>query len=307
MKGGVTISAIGHGVVLLWALVSIARPLDVKPADSMPVDIISADEFSKMVAGAKNAPKAEAPKPLVEKVAEAQPVEDPAAKVAKTEVKAAVETPPMPEEKPQPPEPKPPAAAPPQPKAEAKAPDKKEPEQKIDPIAAALKKEEAKKPEKKAESKPQPLPPKPAPQPPKYDPRQVQALLDKRDAKRVASAGQEINTTPNLGYVRGAAAQLSQSEIDAFKYRVRYCWRMPPGTPADMRTVLHVIFRPDGFVEASSVVGGTNTVQAATMGESARRALLQCQPYTMLKPEHYDSVPMGWKDMVITFVAEDFM
>jgi hypothetical protein len=33
------------------------------------------------------------------------------------------------------------------------------------------------------------------------------------------------------------------------------------------------------------------------MAESAKRALLLCQPYTMLKPEHYND----WKDMEMKF------
>ena len=81
LKGGMTFSLIGHGVVLLWALVSFARPLETMPLDSMPVDIISADEFSKMTAGAEKAPPQPQPKPLVEKIAEAKPVEDLNAKV----------------------------------------------------------------------------------------------------------------------------------------------------------------------------------------------------------------------------------
>jgi len=39
------------------------------------------------------------------------------------------------------------------------------------------------------------------------------------------------------------------------------------------------------------------------LAESAKRALLQCQPYRMLKPEHYDT----WKDMEITFDPRDML
>ena len=57
-----------------------------------------------MTNGAKNAPQAEKPKPVAEKVAEATPVADPTAKLAKNEIKAATDVPPVPE--PKPPEPK---------------------------------------------------------------------------------------------------------------------------------------------------------------------------------------------------------
>jgi colicin import membrane protein len=33
------------------------------------------------------------------------------------------------------------------------------------------------------------------------------------------------------------------------------------------------------------------------MAESAKRAILTCQPFTMLRPEHYQL----WKDIEITF------
>ena len=115
----------------------------------------------------------------MEKVAEAKPVEEPAAKlVEKKEVKAARE-----------------AAAAARAKAGRAEGRRKQGKQagarsKPDPIAEALAKEEAKKPEpKKAEAKP-PMPPrKPAPPAPKFDPKQVEALLDKRDPTRLAAAG----------------------------------------------------------------------------------------------------------------------
>ena len=67
----------------------------------MPVDIVTAAEFSQITKGVKDAPNAEKPKPLAEKIAEAKPVEDTTAKVVeKKEVNAAREPPPSPEAKP---------------------------------------------------------------------------------------------------------------------------------------------------------------------------------------------------------------
>src|SRR5438874_5424134 len=82
MKTGLTISASLHAAVLLWALVSFApKALNAPPAESMPVDLISSTEFSQLRAGARNAPKSETAKPLVEKIAEKRTPENPAAKV----------------------------------------------------------------------------------------------------------------------------------------------------------------------------------------------------------------------------------
>ena len=54
--------------------------LEAPPPESMPVDIISADQLSKITAGIKSGKK-ENPKPLVEKVAEATPVDDNVGKI----------------------------------------------------------------------------------------------------------------------------------------------------------------------------------------------------------------------------------
>jgi colicin import membrane protein len=305
MKGGMTISAIGHGAVLVWALVSFAWPLDVKPVESMAVDVISLDQFSQLTAGAKNAPKTEQAKPLVEKIAEPKPVEDPKAKVVeKKEVVAAAETKPAPEEKPKPPDPKP-AAAPPEPKTEAKAPDKKEPEQKVDPIAEALKKDDAKKPDKKAETKPEPVQ-KPAPQQPKFDPRQVAALLDKRDPQRLAAAGTALNSTSSLGAPSSSNAQLSQNEMDALRARLISLWNPPAGAkdPQEITVLVRVHFGRDGrVVGLPRVLTSGNSPLFQVARENAIRAIYRGQPYDMLRPDHYEI----WQEIDITFDPRDLV
>src|ERR1041384_4809890 len=81
MKAGWTISAVLHGAVLAWGLVAFAtKPLNATPPEFITTDIISAADFSQITQGIRTAPKAEAPKPLVEKIAEARPVEEQTAK-----------------------------------------------------------------------------------------------------------------------------------------------------------------------------------------------------------------------------------
>ena len=77
MQFGTTISTVGHVALLAWGLVSFgAKPFDAVQVESMPVDIITSKDFSQITSGVKTAPKAETPKPLVEKVGEVKPVED---------------------------------------------------------------------------------------------------------------------------------------------------------------------------------------------------------------------------------------
>jgi colicin import membrane protein len=285
-------SGIGHAAVLLWSVWSLAAdPLPAPPSEALPVDIVSVSEFTQMTAGSKSAPKVEAQKPLVEKVAEAKPVDDPAAKVVeKKEVKAAREPPPAPETKP----------------AESK-PEQKQVETKLDPIADTLAKDEAKKSEpKKAEAK-TPMPPrKPAPPAPKFDPKQVAALLDKRTATRIAAAGDTLNNSASLGVSNGQAAQISLSELDALRQRLAQLWSIPAGAkdPQELVVLVRIKLKPDGRLAAPPMVltSGKSPLFIAAR-DSAIRALFRGQPYDMLKPEHYEQ----WKDVEITFDPRDMI
>jgi outer membrane biosynthesis protein TonB len=292
MRTAYTISAVGHAAVLLWSVWSLsATSLPVSSTEGLPVDLVTASDFSKIAAGSKDAPKAETPKPLVEKVAEAKPVEDPTAKVVeKKEVKAAREPPPAPEAKPS-----------------ESEPEKKQAETKPDPIADALAKDEAKKPEpKKADVKPPTPPKKPAPPTPKFDPKQVAALLDKRDSTRLAAAGETLNSAPSLGLSNGAAAQLSLSELEALRARLAQLWTVPAGAkdPQELVVLVRIKLNRDGKLAAPPVVlssGKSPLFMAAR--DSAIRALFRGQPYDMLKPEHYEQ----WKDVEITFDPRDMI
>jgi hypothetical protein len=287
MRTGLAISGAGHAAVLLWSVLAlVARPYHVDQTQALPIDVISASEFSQMTNGAKNAPPAERPKPVADKVAEATPAADPTAKLAKTEIKAATDVP-VPE--PKPPEPK--VKKPPQPPAQT------------DLIAEALKKDEVKKPEpKKPDPKP-PTPPKKLAQQeptPAFDPREVRALLDKRTPQRLASASDEINNKPSLGDSKGASAQLSQNELMAMQARLQQLWNPPAGAkdPQELTLEVNIQLKPDGTLAAppTVVTSGSSPLFLAAK-DSAIRAVYRGQPYTMLRPEHYDD----WKEVLIVF------
>jgi len=287
MKTGLTISAMLHAALLLWGIISFAaRPLEARPNDALPIDIISDKQFSEITKGVKNAPKDKPPAPLVEKIADPKPVDDSTAKpVDKKELAAAkTDAPPPPAEQPAP---KP---------AEAK-PEKKEPP-KIDPIAETLKKEDAKKKaEEKAKAKAAAQQAKPQPQ---FDPTKIAALLDKREPTRQASAGDTLSSIPSLGKSDGRAAQLSQSEIEALRKRLGECWNPPAGArdAGQLKVVLRVLFKPDATVAIPpQLVAGTPSPFGPAMAESAKRAILSCQPFTMLRADTYQL----WKDIEITF------
>jgi colicin import membrane protein len=286
MQVGATISTIGHALVLGWTLLSFsARPFEAAPVESLPVDIISSTEFSQITAGVKTAPKAETPKPLVEKLGEDKPVKDPTPKVSeKQEIvsASAQEAPPPPPE----PEKKPP---------EKKVEDKK-PEPKTDAIAEALKKEQAKKPDP-----PKPAPPKKPPQQ-KLDLSKIEnklALLDKREQRRNAATGATLNENPSLG-ADGRAATLSQNEIEALRSRLRECWDVPVGVvdARDLFVVVRIQFRRDGSLDADpAVLNNISHPAFQVAAESALRAIRKCAPYSFMPVAKYDV----WKDIEVKF------
>lgn len=290
MRTGLTISTVAHCAFLAWSVFTLAaKPFESNPTESMPVDIITNDQFSKITMGEKTGKKSEPPKQRAEKIAEAKPVEEPTKKITeKKEITptAAAEPPPS-ESKP---DPKP----------------EKTQEPKADPIADALKKDEQKKPEKKVEAKPPaPTPPKkPTPPQPKFDAAKVAALLDKRDPQRYAATAASLNSTASLGAPKGNSPILSQSELDALRNRLKECWNPPVGALDAQRVyvVYRVIFNQDGTVaHAPELVEASANAMGPAMAESAKRAILQCQPFTMLRPETYET----WKDIEIMFDPRD--
>ena len=275
MRKATAISAGLHAAVLLWATLSFSgKSFDVTPAESLPVDFISEKDFSEMTKGVKDAPKVETRKPLVEKKAEEppKPIEEAKPKVTeKKELQTAKEHTPPPE--PQPPKP--------------------------DPIAEKLKQQDE---PKQTKTEPQPLPPKKPPQKPqpKFEPDKIAALLDKRDPQRNAATGVEANATPSLGTATGAAAQLSQSEIDALRARLMALWNPPVGMQDASQTqvTIRIRFRKDGTLAVGpQVITSGSGAQFNAMRDSAVRAVFVGQPYTMLRPEHYEQ----WKEIDFTF------
>ena len=138
-----------HVLVLGWTMVSFStKALEMAPEDAVPVDVVSPDQLAHIMAGMKTGKK-ENPKPLVDKIAEAKPVDDAVGKVSE-KAPVITETAPKPqpkvEEKPVEKKPDPPKVVE-KPKEEPK-PVEKKPDPKVDPIAEAIKKEEKKPPPK---------------------------------------------------------------------------------------------------------------------------------------------------------------
>lgn len=299
-----------HVLVIGWGLISFsARSYEV-PQESMPVDIISSDQLAKITAGLKNGEK-DKPKPMVDKVADAKPIDEAIGKVTEKEPIVTDSTPkpvdkPV-EKKPDPPKP----VTETKPKDEPKQAEKK-PDPPKDPIAEALKNEDAKKPKPKQEAKAAPPPQQYKPKERVFDPNAIQKQIamnqDKRDPTRQTVTGAALNASASYGMHSGTADTNVATWKGAFATAVRRCFSFPyNGQDADQFSAdIDIQMRPDGTVAADPViveVHGPSRSVATAMAESAKRAILQCQAYAFLPKEQYNT----WKYIPLTFELKDLL
>ncbi|MBR0958123.1 protein TolA [Bradyrhizobium japonicum] len=302
-----------HVLVLGWGLVTFSSKAYVAPEESLPVDIISTDQLAKMMAGQKTGKKEE-PKPKVEKIAEARPEEDAVGKV--TEKKELIKTnstpepPPKPVEKPvekKPEPPKPVAEA--KPKEEPKPQEKKPDPAKEDPIAELQKKLETKKPPPKpVEQKVAAVQQQPKPKERTFDPAQIQRDLDKRAATRHELSGSALNASAALGAATGTAANNVATWRGAFVAKVKHCFTPTyNGQDADQYEAdIDISMKIDGSLASEPIVvavRGPSRSIAQAVAESAKRAIVQCQVYSFMPKQQYES----WKLIPMTFGLKDML
>ncbi|MEQ9641279.1 MAG: hypothetical protein RIM84_14740, partial [Alphaproteobacteria bacterium] len=207
-----------------------------------------------------------------------------------------------PEAKPTPPEPPPPPPS--KPVAEEKAP---EPEDKPEPVLA---------PSPQFASVPTPMT-KPAPEKPaepenKFDLDRLQALLDKRqDSKSTerVEARKRSDNAPARARIAAADSELTVSEIDAIRAQLSQCWSVPAGARdvQNMNVEVRVFLRPDGSLERPPEV--LDNIQFngnpffRTFAESARRAVLKCDPLRDLPVDKYEQ----WRELTINFDPKEML
>ncbi|MGX4769444.1 protein TolA [Bradyrhizobium guangdongense] len=305
-----------HVLVLGWGLLTFSSKAFIAPEESLPIDIISSDQLAQITNGQKTGKKEE-PKPKVEKIAEAKPEEDAVGKV--TEKKELIKTnstpdtpPPKPVEKPVEKKPDPPKpVAETKPKEEPKPQEKKPDPAKEDPIAELQKKLETKKPPPKpVEQKVAAVQPQQQPKPKErtFDPAQIARDLDKRAATRHELAGSALNASASLGSTSGTAATNVATWQGAFQGAVKRCFTPTyNGQDANQYEAdIDIPMRIDGSLASEPVivaVRGPSRSVAQAVAESAKRAIVQCQVYSFLPKQQYDS----WKVIPMTFGLKDML
>lgn len=290
MRAGLTISSAFHAAILGWGLIVFTSPriLEAPPVDSIPIDLVSISEFTKVNAGKKSPEKTPEPIKQVEKTDAPKTIEDLYRPIKEKEVKAA---------------PPPKEAAPP-PVAETKPkPEEVKPDPTPGPTPEPLK-EQPKKAEKKEKTDKKEAKVKTPPVKTKYDfdPKKIHAELDRKTPSRQKVAG-NTPTTPRSGN-EGESVTLSMTELAALQRRVESCWNVLPGAGNMERSPVELRIRmnPDGTLSAAPQVLNTNPSPGfQATAESAVRAIIACAPYKMLSSRTY---PV-WKDLIFIFNPSD--
>jgi TolA protein len=284
-----------------------------EPAPKAP-DPKPADKIAERQAMPPPPKAVEPPKP-----SEPEPKPEPKKEAAKPEPAPA---PPPESKREEPPKPKP------EPKKEAEPKPKPKPEPKPEPKKAEAKPDNTPFRDKIADllkhpaeeqQKPQPAPTAQTRQ--QFDADRIAALLN-RDPKAGSPATQEGAKEPwrkpsslqeqmtgldqpaapqreAYGAPSGQDMRMSASDIDMFNSQISRCWTPPIGGLGAEQIVvkLHIELKQDGtLVRPPEIVNSSSSPFFVAAADSAIRAVLQCQPYTM-PPNKYSQ----WRDMNLNF------
>lgn len=132
---------------------------------------------------------------------------------------------------------------------------------------------------------------------------QVAALLNKE--KTSGGGAKRSNEQASLGGQKTTGGdKLSQSEMDALRGQIQKCWSVPAGAmdAEDLKVSIQFKLDQSGALVGSPQIvdgGGGSTVQRAA-AESARRAILMCQPYNLPADKY-----AAWADVIVHFDPTD--
>jgi len=269
----------------------------VEPMRTLPVDIVSASELTRVRAGEKDAESAEPEEPAKQPPKQDKPATPPQRQAAVEPSRA--EPAPKPSPPPTPPEPRsepepvpePVVEPAPRPENEPEKPAAKEPPEErveIDNAALQLPTFRPRAPKRQPEETQE------------FDPDEIAALLNKspEPARRAANES-ESDQPATRGLASGRENTMSVSEIDLLRTQISRCWSPPIGVQgaADLAVRVRISLNPDGSLERppETITRGSGGPFIAA-SDAARRAVIRCQPYN-LPPDKYET----WRDIHITF------
>jgi outer membrane biosynthesis protein TonB len=160
--------------------------------------------------------------------------------------------------------------------------------------------ETAKAPDRKDTDKPaEKQASKPKSEEKEFNADEVAALLNKEEASG-GGAKRSTDEAAVGGDKTNKGLKLTQSEMDALRGQIERCWNVPAGAMDAENLQVSIQFKLDraGEIDGSPEIiegGGTQGIERAA-AESARRAVMQCAPYT-LPADKYEA----WADVIVHF------
>lgn len=332
---GLAVSALLHLGLLAWAFVHIQSTPETRSAAPEPVAValVTPDELTRLRQGVRNAKQLDAeakesPKP------DAQRKEAPNPRQAAAPPPAA-EPPPLPKEevKPEPQkdpiadtlaalpkEPDPPPGPSPDEKAalEAKLEAERKAEEARKAAEARKKAEDARKAaeaKKKADDARKAAEAKRRAEAKKkqFDADNISALLNKIPDKGGPAPAVEKSELPSkakgpvAGAPEGKDTRLTASEmgllIAAIRQGVQPCWRVLSGGQGAEATAvrMRIRFNQDGTINGEpQIMNPQSTAFFMAAAESAKRAVMQCQPYNLPQAKY-----AAWADVILNFDPKD--
>ncbi|MCB1478955.1 MAG: cell envelope biogenesis protein TolA [Tepidamorphaceae bacterium] len=286
------------------------KPFEVTPEVALPVDLVSVEEYTNLTTGLKSGEIKEtpqAPKAPEENNAAPQPEPQPEEKPAPAQPAAAPEPEPEPEPAQAEAEPAPPPEPEPEPEAKPKEPEKPQYVQLPKKVEMPRRPPRPRQEVARNEPKPTPITPQAREEQKQFDPDSIAALLDKQE-RPPESGGvtqEALDGQASLGAPTGLANRLSMSDIDYLRQQMSRCWSPPVGVLDAVGLVvkLDLELNLDGSLARDPIVANSSGAPIFTIAaEAARRAVIQCQPYS-LPPEKFDV----WRRMIVNFDPREMM
>ena len=152
----------------------------------------------------------------------------------------------------------------------------------------------------------------------KFSADRIAALLDKNLEKKQTEPQRKVTKaktakppppSPANPVRRQARSQpMTMSEIDAIRYQIERCWSIPAGARDAQNLVVRIkiFLNTDGSLsKAPEIVGGNQSDDPfyRTAAESARRAVLKCQPLKNLPADKY----ANWREITLTFNPSEML
>ncbi|MDA1097622.1 MAG: hypothetical protein O2967_01450 [Proteobacteria bacterium] len=145
----------------------------------------------------------------------------------------------------------------------------------------------------------------------------IAALLDKdqkeqpaepRDQAAKSKAAKPPPSKARAPEPVARAQPMTMSEVDAIRHQIEKCWSIPAGARDAENLVVRIkiFLNTDGSLSKAPEIVGSNQSGDPfyrTAAESARRAVLKCQPLRNLPAEKYSN----WREITLTFNPREML